>query len=214
MESFNIYEKISNYLGFELSQIIRKGYYGCVFGGAVRDSIANKEIHDVDILCLSDTCKNIIISLEKNGYVFDDDLVKKNMYSMYKDIKIINEPLTYYKDNKVVQLIRPVNKDSVGFVGLESGYKYVLKQVDLSCCGVYFDGEGLKESINCAIEHCRMNIMKRMSTEMNKPTRFYQRIDKLKKRGWIYYDDLSDDKKYAIDLNIDRKIKLQNILEY
>ena len=46
-----IKERIDEYLEFDSSEIFLNTDYCEVFGGAVRDSIAKKDIHDIDFLC-------------------------------------------------------------------------------------------------------------------------------------------------------------------
>ena len=203
----DIKQKLSEYLEFDVDKIINEhNDYAAIFGGAIRDSISNREIHDIDILCLSNSCRSIHDFILKNGYVENENLTMKDVYSMYKDIKCIFEPITYTKNNKIIQLIRPTGSHDFTI------YWDLLKNVDLSCCGVSLSYIGLTEHINNAILHCQFNtfIINEHAKMYNK-NRIYPRIDKLNKRGWIEYKLLDKDKKQKLDLIINRTKKLERI---
>jgi hypothetical protein len=61
----------------------------------------------------------------------------------------------------------------------------MLKGVDLSCCGVNFGYNGLKESCKDAIFHCHYKIFDVIETsEMYSSSRIIDRTHKLIDRGW------------------------------
>jgi hypothetical protein len=169
------------------------GEYIAIYGGAVRDSLSEMEIHDIDILCLSKSAskiKDLIISL---GYK-ELDLYDKDAISMYKDIHVINEPWTFMNNNfKVIQIIRP------SFGTPEHFYK-ILKNVDISCCGVFLDkmrnSISLKESCQDAIYQClTKKFLINIWAELYKPNRSIYREEKLRNRGWSLENDDTDNQK-------------------
>ena len=50
---------LSNYLGFNVDELL-EDTDAVIFGGAPRDCIANLEIHDIDIMALPKSTKEII----------------------------------------------------------------------------------------------------------------------------------------------------------
>lgn len=72
-----IKEKLDEYLlfnpgprsGITVSRLTR------IFGGAIRDVIAEQPIHDIDILCGSRSYNSLKSVLEENGYTYMDDLI-------------------------------------------------------------------------------------------------------------------------------------------
>lgn len=101
-----IKEKLDEYLEFDSSKLFIDKLVR-VFGGAVRDAIADMPINDVDILVGSMSCKIIEPILESQGYIKSDYLCGRDLQSMYTNINVINEPRTWIKGNKIIQLIRP-----------------------------------------------------------------------------------------------------------
>ena len=67
----NIIQKLSEYIEFDVNLIINEDNdYAYVFGGAIRDILAEKEIHDVDILCLPTCAKKVERTILEQGYVY------------------------------------------------------------------------------------------------------------------------------------------------
>lgn len=151
-----------------------------VFGGAVRDSIADQKIHDIDLLIGSKMLHTVEAVLHKHGYVYMESLAPKDIGAMYKDLRIINEPRTWLntKNMAIVQIIRPV-----GFTA-SNPIAAVVQNVDISCCGVSWDGEKLYENFPDAVMHCQT---KRYSTNYSgkmRTDRTTNRTWKLEQRGW------------------------------
>ena len=214
--------KLSEYVGFDIKEIINEDMDAVhVFGGAVRDIIADKEIHDVDILCMFESMRKMTPILERNGYFVHKSLTAADIQSMYSEIHVVIEPITYMKiiDNEIrlIQLIRP------GHTKLQRGVQnyndkntgksltnffYLLGQVDMSNCAVHYSHSfGLKESFHGAVEHCIKGIFEVLDTEM-KTNRFEGRKQKMLDRGWSSINNQSEaTKKKLLRIN-----KLNNII--
>jgi len=201
-----IKEELDEYLEFD-SNILFNNKWNLVrvFGGAIRDSIANQPINDVDILVGSKALKEIEFILENKGYHYMEMLNGKDIQGMYKDIHIISEPHTWIKGTKIVQLIRPVvfNKDN-DFIKYRQGFRDLISNVDLSCCGVSYDGDEVYEDYPNAIVHCQNKVF-----SVNKSAKMYsrERCDfrrfKLINRGW---------KEIEYSTGINRDLKLDVLL--
>jgi hypothetical protein len=180
-----------------------------VFGGAIRDIIADMPINDIDILSGSRSIKPLQSILESNGYVYMDSLTPKDLSSIYHDIKVINEPHTWIKGTKIVQIIRPVGKyfnDSY-----EKGFINLIQNVDMSCCGVSYDGENLYENYPNAILHSSSKVFEfnKMAMMYNEK-RFIHRKYKLEDRGWRELQDKSDIRDLKINSILNDNIKYIN----
>lgn len=194
-----ITQSLSDYLEFDSNEIfVDKSNLIRVFGGAIRDIISNDPINDIDILCGSKSLKFVESILEKSGYYFSDILNGKDIQSMYQDIHVINEPHTWIKGKKIVQLIRP----SIGTTqNYEAGFNDLISNVDLSCCGVSFDGFKLYEDYPNSILHCKMGVFSvNTKAKMYSQNRVHHRIRKMVKRGWIEIEN-------TLEANRDLKIK-------
>jgi hypothetical protein len=182
-------QNLDNYLKFIDCVSLIRDTSSLIFGGAVRDAIANFQIHDVDIVVLPEAGRKISSTLEKIGFKI---FRKYNMdiATLYSN-SIINEPITWYKENIFVQLIRPRGANC-NIKTLET----LVEQVDISCCGVSFSPAWalpLKEHIDGAIDDClfhRFRIIKN-STLYNEE-RILQRCAKLESRSWKQYASPED----------------------
>jgi len=201
----SIKPKLDEYLEFDSKLLFNSpNNLVRVFGGAIRDSIANKTINDVDILCGSKSINYINDVLSSNGYKFNEHLTPKDLSAMYSDIHVISEPHSWLKGDKIVQIIRP-SMPSFPVENTEKEYidnfKRLICNVDISCCGVSYDGYELYENIENAILHCLSNkFYVNESSLMYSIKRIFQRVDKLKKRGWVQIID-------SMSENRDLKIK-------
>lgn len=182
----NIRKSISEYLEFDSDELFRSKFNLIrIFGGAIRDIIAEQPIHDIDILCGSKSIKFVESILQNNGYQYIEMLNGKDLQEMYSEIHVINEPKTWIKGKKIVQLIRP----SVGFADSPEAYKRgftdLIANVDLSCCGVSYDGETLHEDYPNALLHCQSKVFSvNKKAKMYSEKRVSHRIHKLTDRGW------------------------------
>jgi hypothetical protein len=197
---------LNEYLEFNSDDIFKSKFNIVrIFGGAIRDIIAGQPINDVDILCGSKAIKYIEMVLEKNGYQYMEMLNGKDLQEMYSDIHVINEPHTWIKGKKIVQLIRP----SFGFQGKDEqvyrqGFSDLIANVDFSCCGVSYDGETLYEDFLNAIVHCQSKVFSiNMRAKMYSMKRINHRKAKLESRGW---------KEITESVNMNRDLKLCNVL--
>jgi hypothetical protein len=209
-----IKNKLDEYLEFD-SDILFKNKYNLVrvFGGAIRDSIANQPINDVDILCGAKALKEIEFLLENKGYHYMEMLNGKDLQEMYSEIHIINEPHTWVKGKKIVQLIRPVvfNRDFSNSKYIdksssiyEQGFKDLISNVDFSCCGVSYDGDEVYEDYPNAILHAQSKVFSvNTFAKMYSHKRAQHRKVKLQNRGWKEIENTTE---------VNRDLKLQNIL--
>lgn len=197
-----IKEKLDEYLEFNSDELfIFQNSLVRIFGGAIRDIIVDMPIHDIDILCGSKSISKLEYILYENGYTFSEMLSGKDIISMYDNIKVICEPKTYIKNNKIVQIIKP----SLCKGGSESIYKKnfnnLISNVDISCCGVSWDGE-LHEDYPNAILHCKNKVFAvNKYAKMYNDKRIFFRKDKLFNRGWKEIKD-------SIEINRDLKINI------
>lgn len=173
---------LDSYLEFDSSELFRPDLVK-VFGGAIRDIIADMPIHDVDIISASRSAKRLETILESNGYHYVEGLNPKDLSSVYTDIKIICEPRTYIKGRKIVQIIRP-SGDATMLMSYEKSIDRLISNVDISCCGVSYDGTNLIENVQDAILHCRNKVYKVNHGEMTHRNRLQHRKAKLESRGW------------------------------
>jgi hypothetical protein len=184
-----IKQKLSDYLEFDSDKLFQNKYNLVrVFGGAIRDIIADQPINDIDILCGSKAFKFVESILENNGYTYFEYLNAKHLQEMYKDIHIINEPHTWIKGAKIVQVIRPTKFKNAFFVptseNYEESFNNLIANVDLSCCGVSYDGE-LHEDFKNAIIHCQSMVYSvNFTALMYSENRAMHRRVKLQERGW------------------------------
>lgn len=197
----DIRQKLSDYLEFDCDKLFHNKYNLIrIFGGAIRDIIADQPINDVDILCGSKAFGFVEFILQNNGYKFFEHLNGKDLQEMYSDVHVICEPHTWIKGDKVVQIIKP----SGGLEGVSSYtelFNRLLENVDLSCCGVSYDGE-LHEDFKNAIVHCKNRVFSVNSlAKMYSYKRISHRVAKLEGRGWSKIEN-------TIEKNRDLKLNL------
>ena len=183
-----VIKRISDYIGFDVNEIFNVSDQIVIFGGSVRDSLAGLEIHDIDILCMSESAHKLREFLTQYNYVHVD-LYDQDSLNMYKGISLISEPWTLMNsDRKIIQIIRPAAYKTMS--EYSTAYKNLIKNVDISCCGVFLEktenGIQLKEACKDAIVHSLSKIY-----EVNKHFKMYSqdrtmhRTNKLNNRGWI-----------------------------
>lgn len=203
-----IRQSLSEYLEFDSDELFKSKFNLVrIFGGAIRDILAEQPINDIDILCGSKALRYIESVLEQNGYQYMEMLNGKDLQEMYSEIHIINEPHTWIKGKKIVQLIRPSLSNWKADSSLyEEGFRDLISNVDLSCCGVSYDGENLYEDYPNAIVHCQSKVYSvNKSAKMYSERRINHRIHKLKDRGWKEIENKSD---------INRELKIDNVLKH
>jgi len=196
-----IKSRLDDYLEFDSDKLFQNKFNLIrVFGGAIRDIIADQPINDIDLLCGSRAFKFVEFVLEKNGYIYFDYLNGKNLQEMYKDIHIISEPHTWIKGKKIVKVIRPTNlKNEFTY---EESFNDLIANVDLSCCGVSWDGQTLHEDYKNAIVHCQYKVFsKNIFAKMYSAERVQHRMAKLLDRGWKEIES-------GTDINRDLKLNI------
>jgi len=181
------YQELTNKIKINLSKYLSDYSNLCnfilskdaiIFGGAVRDSIAELEIHDIDILVLPNSCKTIVNMLKALGFKYIDKF-NMDIATMYSG-SLINLPLTFYRNDAFIQLIRPRTK-----INNKETLIDIAKNVDLSCCGVFLDSDSLHETFPKAIEHCQKKIFRVLvQNKLYNAQRCLNRIEKLTQRGW------------------------------
>jgi hypothetical protein len=161
---FDIDLKLNEYLEFNSNLILSNNVL--VYGGAIRDIIANQTINDVDILTNTSELGNLCKKLYKFGYIKEPENIKlKNIYSNYSNKYFILYSFT--KGNKNVQLIVI---DTIKFIekygitlsdisklnfNLLKAYTYItfLMNVDINVCGIFYNGVNVYESISNSISY-------------------------------------------------------------
>jgi hypothetical protein len=210
--------RLHKYLGFKIDDLL-KDTDAIVYGGAIRDSLADLEIHDVDIMALPDSC-NIISNRLKELDFRPFNFASADIMNMYKGLdRIINEPLTFIKNNTsvlnhtkkystIVQLIRPVFDKSRSRQDAYTLQHSLVSGVDLSCCGVAYefgnptpDKYLLYETVTDAFDHCKRKVFKVLSDNtLYRANRIDHRIAKLMDRGWkIEKEEKQDIDPFAVD---------------
>lgn len=188
---------ISSYLNVNIDDLLDKTD-AAIFGGAVRDSIADLEIHDVDILALPMSANLISKRLEELGFKLLH-LTTVDLALLYKGIKVIHEPWTFIKDNTIVQIIRPARTSTLDRYKHDHYLQFqdLLCNVDISACGVVYclnwlefknniySHNNLIQVCDDAISHCELKVFKVYSkNSMYQRDRISHRIEKLVSRGW------------------------------
>ena len=178
--------ELDEYLGFNSSTLFQNSKnLARVFGGAIRDIITGDKIHDIDILLGSKTLNHVEGVLQQNGYRFFEQLNGKDLQEMYSEIHIITEPKTWIKGDKIVQLIRPSINSKGSEEAYITGFRDLISNVDLSCCGVSWDGQEFHEDFPNAFLHCQCKVFsENKQAKMYSKKRIHQRIWKLSERGW------------------------------
>jgi hypothetical protein len=201
-----INDRLNEYLEFDNSILFFDPLIR-IFGGAIRDSIADEKINDVDILCGAQSITRLESILEKNGYHHFEKLTSVDITNLYSTIHVISEPHTWIKGTKVVQLIRPrlqtmngINNESEQ-QNYTDNFKSLIENVDLSCCGVSWSKGILYENCESAILHClnkQYNV--NQGARMYSYERATNRRAKLESRGW---EEVSKNRVQRRDLKID-----------
>jgi hypothetical protein len=91
-----INKRLNEYLGFDNKELYIDPLVR-IFGGAIR-VVADQEIHDVDILCGSNSIKLVQQVLIKNGYKFIPKLSTIDIVTYISNINVISEPKHLLKE--------------------------------------------------------------------------------------------------------------------
>lgn len=206
-----IKEKLDNYLEFDsdiLFNIKENNPLIHIFGGSIRDIIADKEINDIDILVGTQTYPYLKKVIEQQGYILMEKLTGKDIQNLYSNVKVISEPFTFIKGNKIIQLIRPRNQSRKSY---KENFINLLQNVDISCCAVSYDGKNIYQNYPNAINHClNLCYTRNKVALMYSHDRAILRMDKLDRRGWT---EVSEKKSINRDLKINELLN-NRIVEY
>jgi len=125
---------------------------------------------------------------------------------MYSDIHVICEPHTWIKGEKMIQVIRPRSGYKVpSKEEYEKDFNNLISNVDLSCCGVSWNGR-LQEDYPNSIIHCQNKVFSvNENAKMYSNSRINHRIYKMQNRGWEQIPN---------DITNNREQKINNILNY
>lgn len=216
-----INSKLNEYLEFDndllfFDPLVR------IFGGAIRDSLADQPINDIDILCGSNSVSRLEYILEQNGYYKMNKLSSIDISILYKDIKVISEPITWIKGKKVIQIIRPrnISMDTDKIIPKQSAYvnnfKQLISNVDLSCCGVSWNSGILYENYQNAVIHClTKSFYTNNGAAMYSYDRAIHRKAKLEERGWTEVEmNTADNRDLRIDYLLDNDNSIEFIKEW
>jgi hypothetical protein len=180
-----------------------------VFGGALRDIIAGQKINDVDILIGTKSMNFVDKVLVENGYIYHENLAPKDLSSVYDMNMVISEPYSYVKGTKVVQLIRPrvmsVERPSDVTQDLYTQtFIDLIANVDISCCGISYDGKNLYQNYPGAISHAKhRKFLVNNLAKMYNQKRISSRRWKLINRGWEELNGVADYRDFKIDAIFD-----------
>lgn len=201
-------DRLDEYLGFDSDEIFKQGD-AKIFGGSIRDSIADMPINDIDIICGPLTSKKMHEFVQSKGYIFQPDLIKKDLSSVYHDLRIINEPWTYVKNGvRSIDIIRPVGKQNLSPVDYKNHMTFMIENVDISCCAVSYDGRTISEAHEKAILHCTSKICTtNPSALMSHHARLSLRKHKLMERGWTFFESEEE------EINLIREANIEKIVE-
>jgi hypothetical protein len=187
--SAEVWNSLCDYTEFDVDDLLAMND-AVIFGGAVRDSIAKMEIHDVDILALPESSKLVRARLKDYGYKLLDGMSKIDINGMYNGLKMINEPWTFAKGSRIIQVIRPVLPNEADRQLAEDLFKYLLSNVDISACGVIYTGK-VMESVENAIGDCKTrHFSVSKYARLLQTDRIDNRIAKLEDRGWHRKPDI------------------------
>jgi hypothetical protein len=228
---------ISDYLEFDVQEIFDVSDFITIYGGAVRDSLAGMSINDIDILCMSDSAKMLTNFLITEKDYRTIELYDIDAMAMYKDISLISEPITLIKGEKIIQIIRPsyaikytkrtsdifythkIIKDDA-IESYKKSYIDLIKNVDISCCGVFLYNENnnlrLMEACENGIIHClnKYYVINKIS-KLYSENRTFKREMKLVGKGWTNIEEPNEyffEKTDKNELNqYIRKIKMDKL---
>jgi len=220
-----IKQELDNYLEFDSGLIFNNPLIDAIsiFGGAIRDIVAgdSDKINDIDMVGMSQSVYKTYEILTNNGFK-KMDLVKPNIHEMYRDIKIIFDPITLMNNNqKIVQLIRPsqahIQQPKWDVVEtMRYSYFRLLKNVDLSSSGLFYDGEKIYESIQDAYTHCKSKVFEQYTDAMMyNLNRTYERKRKLVNNKWFEIVNNGEDNiKSTSHLLSTRRLKFHSLQKY
>jgi len=111
------------------------------------------------------------------------------------------------KGLKMVQLIRPVMNIKLSY---EETFVDLIQNVDISSCGISWDGLNLYENYPNSIMHAKYKIFSINQSAKMYTNRIYIRVDKLIGRGWVEINGVE----IIRDKMIDYLLSDENIPKY
>lgn len=192
---------LDEYMEFDSDELLLQGDLVQIFGGAIRDAIGGNKINDIDVLCTSASRKKLHEFLISMGYTQLPEIHKHTLKSLYSDIHVISEPITYINSNKkIIQLIFPVYADD----GYEKSFNDLIANVDISCCGLSYNGINVFEYVEDAyINAIEKTFRICKDHKMYSEKRCIARIQKFTDRGYVNITSISQIRKHRIDNIID-----------
>lgn len=182
---------LSEYIGIDVDVFLDGGRC-LIYGGAVRDILAGKNINDVDIVTDMNAFSQMQNILYKVGYVkkeiaFGD--INSNGYDNMYDLFYL---LEMNKDEKKIHIINPKEKMTkiLGFSNLkDDDYDMMLLQfvrnVDFSNCSIGYNPFVGLVSFNNALQCCIQNkFYPLFDSVMYKKQLADSRYNKFIERGW------------------------------
>lgn len=165
-----------------------------VYGGAVRDCLAGKElVGDLDILVAPGEYSILINRFVKNPkwiLMTTKSQTQDSFYTQFFTSNGLMPYLTSFKtlNNRTVQVITSPSTKSSNF--FQTVIQFA-KQIDIVCCGVIFTNNGKAfEIIPNAYKDCKEHMLHINSTfNVVNLEKFQLRIKKLVSRGW--YNDIN-----------------------
>lgn len=199
---------LDDYMEFDSDELFLCGDLIHIFGGAIRDAIGGNKINDIDVLGTSLSREKLCDLMMKKGYTQLEEMNKNSLNQMYKDIKIISMPITFINSNKkMIQLIFPVTNE-----GYEKSFHHLVSNVDLSCCGLSYNGLNVYEYVDDAYTNAMEKTFRVCAdNKMYNKKRCEDRMDKLLLRGFIDITSLDDARINRID-NIISDETVRNVL--
>ncbi len=175
-----------------------------IFGGAVRDAIANKPINDIDIVCFSEAEAIMNKRLRVKGFTWAEC---GEFDELYHGISLFSAPILFTKGNCKIHLIRLNPANSLLGLDWQKGFskaegriaqEKVVANVDIDICGVYYHPitgvvEAVEGAVNNALNH---RFYSCDDGRMHHPTRAKERVLKLVNRGYEYFGSTQNAQKF------------------
>lgn len=190
----DIVKKLNEYLGFDYMDMYQSQTYNdyiYIYGGCLRDIISNNTINDVDIMCSTQAASNVIIPLLLEKGFSPNDKFNLDIADSYMGLNIIFKPLSFKKGNVEVQLIRPTNyieasTNEYNPRDMLMRLVNLIGNVDLSCCGLYLNHNGLYETVNDAYLDCLTKQYRyNYDGSFYNDRRIHNRVTKIESKGFV-----------------------------
>lgn len=194
-----------------------------IYGGAVRDCLAGKDlIGDLDIAVSASECNTMINKFVKNPKwvnISNNNRISAECYKKFGTVspfftipsrksvfQTAPQIMTFRTlGNKTVQIIILSPTDNDPFQTVTT----MVKQVDIVCCGVILTNDNkVFEVVPNAYKDCKKHVLRLNNVCYVKDVdNFKQRIEKLSERGWINEININ---KVVSTVNRKRKQKIEH----